>query len=71
MTADSTVDVAIVGGFALTVEIEPREGHYFYFYTMFDGIELPARGRDCGGMGQAGPVELADRSKLRSKGRLC
>ncbi|MEO9897947.1 MAG: hypothetical protein ABJD13_18790 [Paracoccaceae bacterium] len=71
MTVDSAVDVAIVDGFALTVGIEPREGHYFYINAMFGRVENPARGRVYGGMGQAGPVELADKAKLRSKGRLC
>ncbi|MEP1014898.1 MAG: hypothetical protein ABJM90_21740 [Paracoccaceae bacterium] len=55
--------------FDLTIEIEPREGHYIN--TMFGRVESPARGRDNGGMGQAGPVELADGTKLRSKGRPC
>ncbi|MEP1535316.1 MAG: hypothetical protein ABJQ34_13740 [Paracoccaceae bacterium] len=63
--------MAIVDGFALTVGIEPREGRYFYINAMFDRVESPARGRNYGAMGKAGPVELADKAKLRSKGRSC
>ena len=36
---------------------------------MFDRVENPARGRDGGGMGAAGRVELTDGTQLRSKGR--
>ena len=36
---------------------------------MFDRVENPARGRDGGGVGAAGHVELSDGTKLRSKGR--
>jgi len=60
---------ALRGGLGQTIEIEPREGYDIYFNAMFDRVENPARGRDGGGMGQAGRVELADGTKLRSKGR--
>ena len=36
---------------------------------MFDRVDHPARGRDGGGAGATGRVELADGAKLRSKGR--
>lgn len=57
------------GGLGQTIEIEPREGYDFYFNAMFDRVENPARGRDGGGTGAAGHVELSDGTKLRSKGR--
>ncbi|QBY00776.1 hydantoinase B/oxoprolinase family protein [Rhodophyticola sp. CCM32] len=57
------------GGLGQTIEIEPRAGYDIYFNAMFDRVENPARGRDGGGMGQAGRVELADGTRLRSKGR--
>lgn len=60
---------ALRGGLGQTIEIEPREGYDFYFNAMFDRVENPARGRDGGGMGEAGRVELADGTVLRSKGR--
>ena len=60
---------ALRGGLGQTIEIEPREGYDFYFNAMFDRVENPARGRDGGGMGEAGRVELTDGTKLRSKGR--
>ncbi|MFK7869042.1 MAG: hydantoinase B/oxoprolinase family protein [Roseobacter sp.] len=57
------------GGLGQTIEIEPRAGYDIYFNAMFDRVENPARGRDGGGTGQAGRVELADGTTLRSKGR--
>ena len=60
---------ALRGGLGQTIEIEPRTGYDFYFNAMFDRVENPARGRDGGGVGAAGHVELADGTKLRSKGR--
>ncbi|MEH6521896.1 hydantoinase B/oxoprolinase family protein [Sulfitobacter sp.] len=57
------------GGLGQIIEIEPREGYNFYFNAMFDRVENPARGRDGGGSGAAGRVELSDGTKLRSKGR--
>jgi N-methylhydantoinase B len=60
---------ALRGGLGQTIEIEPREGYDFYFNAMFDRVENPARGRDGGGLGEPGRVELADGTKLRSKGR--
>ncbi|MEP1613152.1 MAG: hydantoinase B/oxoprolinase family protein [Roseobacter sp.] len=57
------------GGLGQTIEIEPRDGYDFYFNAMFDRVENPARGRNGGGKGQAGRVELTDGTKLRSKGR--
>lgn len=60
---------ALRGGLGQIIEIEPREGYDIYFNAMFDRVENPARGRDGGGLGAAGCVELADGTKLRSKGR--
>ena len=57
------------GGLGQTIEIEPSEGYDFYFNAMFDRVENPARGRDGGMPGEAGRVELADGTTLRSKGR--
>ncbi|MCY4461276.1 MAG: hydantoinase B/oxoprolinase family protein [Albidovulum sp.] len=57
------------GGLGQIVEIEPRNGYEFWFNAMFDRVDNPARGRDGGEPGRAGVVELADGTKLRSKGR--
>ncbi|MEM8812580.1 MAG: hydantoinase B/oxoprolinase family protein [Pseudomonadota bacterium] len=57
------------GGLGQVIEIEARDGYDFWFNAMFDRVENPARGRDGGGNGAAGKVELADGTKLRSKGR--
>ena len=57
------------GGLGQVIEIEPRAGYQFYFNAMFDRVDNPARGRDGGGTGGEGRVELADGSSLRSKGR--
>ena len=57
------------GGLGQIIEIEPRAGYDFYFNAMFDRVDYPARGRDGGAQGDAGSVELADGSPLRSKGR--
>jgi N-methylhydantoinase B len=57
------------GGFGQTIEIEARDGYEFWFNAMFDRVAHPARGRDGGGTGAPGAVELADGTKLRSKGR--
>ena len=57
------------GGLGQVIEIEPRAGYQFYFNAMFDRVDNPARGRDGGGTGGEGRVELADGSRLRSKGR--
>lgn len=60
---------ALRGGLGQIIEIEPRDGYDFYFNAMFDRVENPARGRVGGLPGEAGRVELADGTKLRSKGR--
>lgn len=57
------------GGLGQIIEIEPCEGYDFYFNAMFDRVENPARGREGGMTGAAGKVELADGTKLKSKGR--
>lgn len=60
---------AFRGGLGQTIEIEPRAGYDIYVNAMFDRVENPARGRDGGENGAPGRVELADGTKLRSKGR--
>ncbi len=60
---------AFRGGLGQTIEIEPRAGYDIYFNAMFDRVENAALGRDGGAPGAAGRVELADGTKLRSKGR--
>ncbi len=57
------------GGLGQIIEIEPRAGYDFYFNAMFDRVDHPARGRHGGHGGAQGRVELADGTKLRSKGR--
>ena len=57
------------GGLGQTIAIEARDGYDFYFNAMFDRVKNPARGRDGGLAGGEGRVELADGTKLRSKGR--
>ena len=57
------------GGLGQVIEIEAREGYEFWFNAMFDRVDNPARGRDGGGDGVAGRVELANGTKLKSKGR--
>ncbi len=57
------------GGLGQIIEIEPRADYDFYFNAMFDRVENPARGRNGGGEGAPGRVELADGTPLRSKGR--
>ena len=60
---------ALRGGLGQIIEIEPRAGYDFYFNAMFERVDNPARGRDGGYPGAEGRVELADGTKLRSKGR--
>ena len=57
------------GGLGQVIEIEAREGYEFWFNAMFDRVDNPAQGRDGGGDGAAGRVELSDGTKLKSKGR--
>jgi N-methylhydantoinase B len=57
------------GGLGQVIEIAPRRGYDMWFNAMFDRVENPARGRDGGGAGAPGRVELADGTRLRSKGR--
>ncbi len=56
------------GGLGQIVEIAPAEGHEFDFSAMFDRVYHPARGRDGGGDGAPGVVELCDGTLLRPKG---
>jgi N-methylhydantoinase B len=57
------------GGLGQVIEIEAREGYDFHFNAMFDRVEHPARGRAGGQAGAPGRVELADGTRLNSKGR--
>lgn len=57
------------GGLGQVIEIEARQGYDFYFNAMFDRIDHPAQGRDGGGPGAPGRVELADGTALKGKGR--
>ncbi|MDB6176406.1 hydantoinase B/oxoprolinase family protein [Paracoccus sp. Z330] len=57
------------GGLGQTIEIEPRQGYDLFFNAMFDRIDHPARGRDGGGSGGNGSVELSDGTRLKGKGR--
>jgi len=57
------------GGLGQIIEIEPNPGYEIWFNAMFDRVDHPARGRDGGGSGAAGRVELADGTRLRAKGR--
>lgn len=60
---------ALRGGLGQVIEIEPRAGYDFWFNAMFDRVENAARGREGGGPGGAGRVELADGTPLKAKGR--
>jgi N-methylhydantoinase B len=57
------------GGLGQVIEIEARDGYDFHFNAMFDRVENAARGRAGGHEGAPGRVELADGTRLRSKGR--
>ncbi|WP_422037767.1 hydantoinase B/oxoprolinase family protein [Roseibium sp.] len=57
------------GGLGQVIEIEARAGYDFWFNAMFDRVDNPARGRDGGGPGAPGRVELTDGTPLKSKGR--
>lgn len=57
------------GGLGQVIEIEAREGYEFHFNAMFDRVDNPAQGREGGGPGAPGRVELSDGTPLRSKGR--
>ena len=56
------------GGLGQILEIEAIEGHEFDFSAMFDRVNHPAKGRDGGGDGAAGVVELDDGTAMRPKG---
>ncbi|MEO1677316.1 MAG: hydantoinase B/oxoprolinase family protein [Pseudomonadota bacterium] len=57
------------GGLGQVIEIEARAGYEFWFNAMFDRVQNAARGREGGGAGAPGRVELADGTPLRAKGR--
>ena len=57
------------GGLGQVIEIEACEGYAFWFNAMFDRVVHPARGREGGGTGARGRVELTDGTVLNPKGR--
>ncbi len=57
------------GGLGQVIEIEARDGYDFYFNAMFDRVKNPARGREGGGAGAPGGVELTDGTQMSAKGR--
>ena len=57
------------GGLGQVIEIEPRAGYDFWFNAMFDRVHHAARGREGGGAGAPGRVELAEGAPLSAKGR--
>jgi len=57
------------GGLGQVIEIEARAGYTFWFNAMFDRVVHPARGREGGGAGARGRVELTDGTMLNPKGR--
>jgi N-methylhydantoinase B len=57
------------GGLGQVIEIGAREGYDLWFNAMFDRVHHPARGREGGGPGAPGRVELSDGTTLKPKGR--
>ena len=57
------------GGLGQIIEIEARRGYEFHFNAMFDRVDFPARGRGGGCNGRPGRVEMANGTRLESKGR--
>ena len=57
------------GGLGQVIEISANSGHRMYINAMFDRCDNPARGRNGGGAGAPGGVELDDGSQLSSKGK--
>lgn len=56
------------GGLGQVIEIAPADGYEFDFSAMFDRVNHPAAGREGGGAGGAGVVQLDDGTRLRQKG---
>ena len=56
------------GGLGQIIEISPAKGHEFDFSAMFDRCQHPAAGRNGGGFGAAGIVQLDDGTILKQKG---
>ncbi|MDQ2093397.1 hydantoinase B/oxoprolinase family protein [Rhodalgimonas zhirmunskyi] len=56
------------GGLGQIIEIGAAEGHEFEFSAMFDRVHHAARGRDGGGDGAPGVVQLDDGTQLKPKG---
>ena len=56
------------GGLGQVIEIEALPGHVFDFSAMFDRVHHAAKGRDGGGDGAPGRVELDDGTVMKPKG---
>ncbi len=65
---DSGGDGRMRGGLGQIIEIAPADGHEFKFSAMFDRVNHPAAGRNGGGDGAPGVVELDDGTRMRPKG---
>ena len=65
---DSGGDGRMRGGLGQIIEIAPADGHEFEFSAMFDRVNHPAAGRNGGGDGAPGVVELDDGTRMRPKG---
>jgi N-methylhydantoinase B len=57
------------GGLGQIIEIGARDGYDLWFNAMFDRVHHPARGREGGGPGAPGRVEMSDGTTLKPKGR--
>jgi N-methylhydantoinase B len=57
------------GGLGQIIEVGPADGYQFEFSAMFDRVDNPARGRDGGGDGAPGEVELDDGTPFATKGK--
>jgi N-methylhydantoinase B len=57
------------GGLGQVIEISANDGHRMYINAMFDRCHNPALGRNGGGAGAAGGVELDDGSSMSPKGK--
>ena len=57
------------GGLGQTIGIEAREDYDFYINTISDRVDNSARGRNRGGIGSAGAVDLPKGTMLQSKDR--
>ena len=65
---DSGGDGRMRGGLGQIIEIAPADGYEFDFSAMFERVNHPATGRNGGGDGAPGVVQLDDGTRLRQKG---